>query len=141
MLKSLAILMLYFLPQVASSQVPESCQVCSGKMAFGEFQVEASLLRQYSLPAVPIAETDFREDPWVFELTVNVDGKPCSVELKSGPETALEKAVAQKIAEWRFTAWRDPRGSLHCYQSKVSVYVRRQNDRLTLVVPGINGPL
>ena len=126
---------------LASGQAPEGCPVCKGDMAFGGFADEIPHVAKYEVPSLVLQDSDARDEPWVFELTVDVQGRVCSLKLKRGPENRVERSIAEAVRTWQFTAWRGPTGREFCFQSLFFAYIRRREGRLQIVFPGLNGPL
>jgi hypothetical protein len=119
-------------------KAPSPCPACnvSGRLAFVPFLLEAEQLLRYHLPPNPPAEAEVREEPWVFQLTVGFNGRPCGVRLVKGETDGFASAFAEALSSWEFTP-RVVQGIVVCSQARVFVYVHRVDGQPEVIVPGV----
>lgn len=139
---SVSLLPLTLMATVSCSRTapaPSPCPPCNfpKKLGFGAFQLQAKRLLSYRLPADLPVESEVRQEPWVFRLTVGLDGRPCAVELLRGTSDDFADAVSAAIRDWRFSPFTTSRGEILCFQSKLFVYVRQVNGHADVIVPGV----
>ena len=76
------------------------------------------------------------QEPWVFEVTLNLDGRLCAVEKISGADGVFAKLLAQTMRQWKFAVFQS-RFGFACYQTQLLIYVRERKGRATIEIPGI----
>jgi len=126
--------------QSLTANLPAACAACKGPephIGTGTFRPEAKRLLTHPLPHALIS--DVREEPWIFRLTVNVDGTPCAVLRKGGPDGVFVRAFVTAVMKWRFIPLIH-KGNPTCYTSTLYCYVKRQEGRAILVIPGVTEP-
>jgi hypothetical protein len=141
----MALIGLAVLPVVSEAQsltanLPAECDACKGPephIGTGSFRSQARRLRSYVLPEARLS--DAREEPWVFSLTVNIDGIPCAVTLKDGPDGPFARSLLAAARKWRFYALIHG-GHATCFSSLVYCYVRVKESHVVLIVPGVTEP-
>jgi hypothetical protein len=126
--------------QNPTSDLPSACAPCKGKglIALGSFGQESRRLLQSPFPKA-LSVGDAREEPWIFKLTVNVDGIPCDVRRTSGPDGAFATAFVDAVMKWRFDPFMHA-GHGTCYTSRLYCYLKSREGRAVVVVPGVTEP-
>jgi hypothetical protein len=122
----------------ARSEVPTGC-ANSGCMvdgrpnfAYADYRlIMQHVLVHSELPKAPVDRDAVRSEAWVFELVIGRDGHPCHVALARGPHGPVSEAFSTALRKWTFLPW--PR----CFRTQVFLYVREQQGRPTMIVPGL----
>ena len=125
--------------QSLTKDLPPACGDCTGKgaIAIGPFSLEAGLLVKSVLPAA--SGGDVREEPWVFDLVVTKEGKPCMVRRSSGPPGSFADQLFDNVMRWRFMPWIH-NGRPMCLRSLLFFYVRNEHNKIVVRVPGVTEP-
>ena len=119
---------------------PESCALCNEtqRMGWGPVDYFSQHIVSYTLPSIPTAFIQAPpSEPWTFELTLGLDGKPCAIRLIGMNMDTFSEATAQAIRKWIFTPITRASGLVICYQSRVLVYIRKRSGKPVIEVPGI----
>ena len=126
--------------QNVASKLPAACAACkpAGFLGLGIFADESRRLLSHPLPTERRA-SDARVEPWIFILTVNLDGTPCEVRLIKGPDGSFSKMFTASVMKWSFTPL-TYKGHTACHMSRLYCYVRLKDGRPVLVIPGVTEP-
>ena len=122
---------------------PASCPVCNEtkKMAWGGVENLNRQITSYHLPEVPdTLKRKIPQEPWVFEVSLNLDGKLCAVKQLSGDTGTFSQLLALTIRHWTFTAFQTRFGPA-CYQTQVFFYIRERKGQVKIEIPGVTSPI
>jgi hypothetical protein len=110
----------------AERSAPSPCPPCNiaGRLAAAPFALQARQLVRYRLPDPPGAG-EVREEPWVFDLTIGFEGRPCAVSVVRGPVDAFAEAFTAAITDWEFRPRTTGRGEPACTRTTVFLYAKR----------------
>ncbi len=134
------------LSPIASAQKSPLSAICAEckdekgrpRAAIGPFEYVRANLVTYRLPKTEAIRGFGREEPWVFSLTLRSrEGPPCDVKLARGPDDPVAKAFSQSIKGWVFRPFHAGKMGPACFVTKLFVYVREQNGRSTIIIPGV----
>jgi hypothetical protein len=125
----------------ADGPAPISCTECrtpGGKkiVAVGQFGMVSRNVLEYRVPDAKTIGRVNRLEPWVISLTLsNREGPPCSVELHSGPDDDVAKALIGAIKAWISRPLTLPSVGPVCFRTRLYVYVRQQNGHTAIIIP------
>lgn len=119
---------------------PASCGVCNAtkKMAWGGPENLKRVLISYRVPDVPERlSRSIPSEPWVFEVTLSIDGRLCALRQVDGPSDDYGRLLAAAVArQWIFEPFQSLLGAT-CYQTRLHFYVRQRKGKAVIEVPGV----
>ena len=120
-----------------ASVVPPGCDCGpSARLAWGPFGIAAKRIEWYNIPFAQLTRQDVQLTPYVFEVTLNLQGRVCACTPLSEPQPRLRAILCTSISRWRFKTLR-PGGIPACYQTRVLFYVRKRRGLPAIEVPGL----